>query len=196
MKMVFLKNPFQPKVTTVDKIWPDIISIVSKNPKIKFGELYNIFGNRVGSVSVARFREALITRGIDKVRRAASGLEPRAKESQQLSEDVALGFAKARKQRAFLHLDKMHEIIDTAHEVLKKESVRVKKRKGLGFSMHLKNAASLHQIAKSTYNIDGDSGEDKARAAIAILCDFDPSESARNVTPEVTEMDVTQISTI
>lgn len=191
MKLVIIKKPHKPKVYTIDEIWAEIVSHVSRHPDIKYGPLYNLFGPRTNITSVASFRNALVARGIQKIKKSARNAgTPRIKESLQLTEDVALGFARARKKQGMVHLQKMDTIINRAHEVLEKESVKVKKRKGLGFGIHLKNAETVHRLAKSTYNIDAESHEDKAKAAIAILTDFDPIVNAKRVKGRVTEIDV------
>lgn len=169
---------------SLDSIWAEVCSWVIENPKSTDSDLYNIFGSRSGIYGISSFIQALQLRGISAIRKSLKkGRTVKQKDSIQLTEEVVQSFEKERRRKGMIHLGKMDTVVNGVQKMLHAESEKLQSLEYAGplLGAHIDNASKAHKLAKDVYNIDGGNEGNTMKMNIAIITNFDPSQTSGEV---------------
>lgn len=197
-RLVLIKRPASfvkkdKELVTIETRWPSILAWAIDYPESKISDLYHRFGTDL-DMSFKQFLSACEGRGLRKLMALASGKKGKKlnkitkTDSIQATESAIETFKANRKSEGFIHLGRMAKIVGVATKVIENESKGLSKmlddNKGaLAARMldgHLDRTSKVDKLARSTFAIDSESNEDKAKANIAILMNFNPTPKQSN----------------
>ena len=179
------------ELVTIESKWPSILAWMMDYPNTKLSELYSRFKTGL-DMNFSEFVAACKARNLNKLTDITKGKKGKRQnkltktDSLQTTEAAIETFKATRKSNGFLHLERMSKIVGIATDIVEAESGRLNKflkdDKGALASKlldgHLNRAAQVDKLARNTYGIDNESNEDKAKANVAILMNFNPQPSA------------------